>query len=235
MQMDHDDQFSLVSEIPGATLSMQQEAGAAVEEQNHQLEAVHLNDDSLSIFFDSVLGQGSYGTVFLGLCTLLEEPLVAVKQIASDGQANHRVANEILIMQDLAKHPNIMSCYGYTLSPGFINIVMEHAPLGALSGILKHEQLMLPPALMVTWQRDIAYALRFLHIHNIKHKDIKAQNILVFDMFHIKLGDFGFAKEHLGNSNSTTGGGSLAFMAPEVKDGYPSSFASDIFSFGMTL
>jgi serine/threonine protein kinase len=232
-------QYVLQSEIPDATLSMQHGTGSSGGDINNrlqELEALKFDSDSL-IFADTTLGKGSYGTVVLAYCRNVDGG-VAVKRMSFDGDnsKSYRFAREILIMKDFGHHPNILPCYGYTVSPGYIDVVMEYAPFGALSDIVNPSKTFseLPPLLILAWLRDLADALKFMHSHNIKHKDIKAQNILVYRMFQIKLGDFGFAKEHIVNANSTTCGGSFPFMAPEIKDGYQSTLASDIFSFAMT-
>jgi serine/threonine protein kinase len=81
----------------------------------------------------------------------------------------------------------------------------------------------------------MADVLSYIHSKGVKHKDIKAENFLVFNMFKLKLCDFGLSKQHRSYScKSSTIGGTLAFMAPEVRNGGGSTYASDIYSFAMT-
>jgi serine/threonine protein kinase len=228
------------SEIHSPTLCL---ATSTCEDINHNLAALESlkfeNDASLELT-TRVLGKGGFGTVVVGYAHSKHvDGKVAVKRMKFDGdmKKSNQVAREILLMKVLGQHPNILPCYGYTTSPGLINIVMEYAPFGALSEIIDptlnifHELL---PLLILAWLHDLACALQFMHSHNIKHKDIKAQNILVYRMFQIKLGDFGFAKQHIVNVNTTTWGGSIPFMALEVRNGYQSTLSSDMFSFAMT-
>jgi serine/threonine protein kinase len=94
----------------------------------------------------------------------------------------------------------------------------------------------LPPTLVVAWLLDLADALSYLHSKQVKHSDIKPDNIYVFQMFQIKLGGFETAKffTNYGDISGSTIGGTLGFMAPEVLDGEGSSVALDMFSFAIT-
>ena len=77
-------------------------------------------------------------------------------------------------------------------------------------------------------------ALAFLHSRNIIHRDLKAANILVTKEHVIKLADFGVAITD-DKQVSVEVAGSPYWMAPEVIKEHRSSFASDIWSFGITL
>ena len=95
-------------------------------------------------------------------------------------------------------------------------LVLEYASHGSLLSLknsqeLKYQQI---PALC----RDITKALSFLHSHGIAHRDIKLDNILMFEgqNGHLipKLSDFGFA----GGMKASTDykGTPKGYMAPEI-------------------
>jgi serine/threonine protein kinase len=147
------------------------------------------------------------------------------------------VENEMLLMKYLGAHPTLLTCYGYCLSQATIHVVLELAPFGALTEVLYDYETIeeIPGALAVAWLCDMADALHYIHSKQVKHRDIKAGNFLVFHMFRIKLCDFGLSKEHHSySSKSSTVGGTLAFMAPEVMQRKGAVYASDIYSFAMT-
>jgi serine/threonine protein kinase len=185
---------------------------------------------------ERVLGQGGFGKV---VTAYLRNNEVAVKCIMANNHSGlcYGVETEMLLMSYLGNHPTILTFYGYTLVGSAVNVVLEIAPYGALSEILFNYVAIpaTPIALCLAWLCDMADALNYIHSKKVKHRDIKAENFLVFHKFRIKLCDFGLAKEHqsqINHSTSTTG--TLAFMAPEVLQRKGSSYASDIYSFALT-
>eukprot|EP00981_Chlorochromonas_danica_P009279 scaffold2601_cov227-Ochromonas_danica.AAC.1 len=149
------------------------------------------------------------------------------------------VENEVLLMSGyLGPHPAIVSCYGYFMDEHQnISMVLELAPYGCLSSLLEdHESFpILSFRLVLGWLNDAIGAVCFIHEHEVKHRDVKADNLLVFHNLHVKLCDFGLAKQHsCEKKESTMIGGTSSFMAPEVIEGKGSSYASDVFAWAMT-
>jgi serine/threonine protein kinase len=188
---------------------------------------------------DVILGQGRFGKVQLGRWrgkTVAVKSLVWKHSLPFNPGLIPEVENEMLLMKYLGNHKSVIQLYGYSMFPETINIVLELAVFGALSMVLfeKHIIPEIPVSLLLAWFCDMADVISYIHSKRVKHKDLKAENFLVFDMFHIKLCDFGLSKRHQTQCSSTLGG-TLAFMAPEVKEGEGSTFVSDIYSFAMTV
>jgi len=76
-----------------------------------------------------------------------------------------------------------------------------------------------------------------LHEKKIFHSDLKPANVLVSkDFVHVKLVDFGLSLISSSHNNSQNKqGGTFHYMSPEQALGEPSSFKSDIYSFGCLL
>jgi len=82
---------------------------------------------------------------------------------------------------------------------------------------------------------NIAWNLRTIHDQKYVHKDLHSGNILQFNTS--KLTDLGLAQfiNNSKSSNSSSVCGVLPYIAPEVLDGKPYTFASDVYSFGIIM
>ncbi|MGB3673137.1 MAG: protein kinase [Candidatus Nanopelagicales bacterium] len=92
----------------------------------------------------------------------------------------------------------------------------------------------LEPALALEWAIQLADALAFAHKHNIWHRDIKPDNVLL-DNDRALLADFGIAKLIDGTATSTGGGYTPVFAAPERVIDEQQGPQCDLYSFGVTL
>ena len=87
---------------------------------------------------------------------------------------------------------------------------------------------------------QILEALSFMHRLKIVHMDIKPNNIMFAckrrDNFHVKLIDFGLAREVGGLGRARCGMvGTVEFMSPEVVGGHFAQLESDLWSLGVML
>ncbi|THG94372.1 hypothetical protein EW026_g7088 [Hermanssonia centrifuga] len=98
----------------------------------------------------------------------------------------------------------------------FVILVMEYAPYGSLSDLLKHPLTELDSKIVT---RHVCSALQYLHLEkNMIHRDLKPQNILIFglDPISVKLTDFGLTKVLTGETLQQLICGTPAYMAPEI-------------------
>jgi protein kinase X len=84
---------------------------------------------------------------------------------------------------------------------------------------------------------EIICALEYLHSRNIVYRDLKPENILLGADGHIKLVDFGFAKELNSNDNfrTFTNCGTITYIAPEIIKNIGHGFEVDIWSLGVLI
>ena len=84
---------------------------------------------------------------------------------------------------------------------------------------------------------EVLIAIQQLHDRNIIYRDLKPENILLDRSGHIKLIDFGFAKQlsNIKRERARTNCGTPAYAAPEVTIGTDYSYKADIWSFGILI
>lgn len=79
-------------------------------------------------------------------------------------------------------------------------------------------------------------AIESLHKQDIIHRDIKAENIFISSTGHLKLADYGQAKDHLKSSQTTqTICGSPDYLAPEIIFKKPYNRSIDWWQLGVLL
>jgi serine/threonine protein kinase len=90
---------------------------------------------------------------------------------------------------------------------------------------------------MTFYLAEMVLALEHLVEHNICHRDIKPDNIFINYNGHLVLGDMGLAIEVDGSETSRKWGrcGSYGYRAPEVVQDLVCSYASDVYSLGITM
>ncbi|CAH0022969.1 unnamed protein product [Clonostachys rhizophaga] len=198
----------------------------------------------------ALIGQGSFGSVYLALHAVTGE-LLAVKQVeapapGANSQSDARkksmieaLKREISLLRDL-RHPNIVQYLGCSSSSEHLNIFLEYVPGGSVQTMLNSYGA-LPEPLVRSFVRQILTGLSYLHNRDIIHRDIKGANILVDNKGTIKISDFGISKK-LEATNILNGAnnnkhrpslqGSVFWMAPEVVKQTSYTRKADIWSLG---
>lgn len=147
-------------------------------------------------------------------------------------------------------HPNIVPLIGVCTQP--LALVLDLAPKGALDTTLRHYRrsgARIGPYCFQSVVLQTARALEYLHRRRVIYRDLKSENILVFEFpephtedhpgshVHIKMADYGISRIVL-PSGSKGFGGTEGFMAPEImrhngEEEYTEKV--DCFSFGMFI
>jgi serine/threonine protein kinase len=83
---------------------------------------------------------------------------------------------------------------------------------------------------------EVILAMNYLHKHDILYRDLKPENILVCEDGHIKMADFGLAKEGVSDKNKAKSFcGSPAYLPPEMLGTRGVGKAADIYQLGAVL
>lgn len=119
-------------------------------------------------------------------------------------------------------HAGIVKCHWCKEDETTITMVQEYVPDGSLLDYYAKRRVLLEFEVRAITQQLVA-AVSYLHSKGIVHRDIKADNILIFaDTQTIKLADFGFADRIKADQpHFTNFPGTLAYSPPEVLMGKP--------------
>lgn len=122
------------------------------------------------------------------------------------------------------------------ISPKQFVLVMEHAQRGNLKDLIENETLSWEAKTRLSW--NIIESLNALHKAGYIHRDLHSKNVLCFEeneKIIAKIADFGFSYVAKNNDQATLILGVLPYIAPEVLEKNETSYASDIYSFGIIM
>lgn len=162
---------------------------------------------------------------------------VAVKVLdapATDAESQARFQREGRAMGALSGHPHVVPVFATGSVGDHLYLVMPMLEEGSLADQLANGAL--PPAEVAELGRGLADALAAAHAAGVLHRDVKPANVLRTAYGSFQLADFGVAR--FVDTTQTMGGAvmaTVAYAAPEVLRGEPSSTASDVYSLGATL
>ncbi|KFR17723.1 Receptor-interacting serine/threonine-protein kinase 2, partial [Opisthocomus hoazin] len=147
-----------------------------------------------------------------------------------------------------ARFSYILPILGICNEPGFLGIVTEYMTNGSLNQLLHGKDVYpdIPWCLRFRILYEIALGVNYLHNMNppLLHHDLKTQNILLDDEFHVKIADFGMSKWRvisMSQSRSETSlpeGGTIIYMPPEDYNPSQKTRASvkhDIYSYAVIM
>ena len=190
------------------------------------------------------LGIGSYGAVYRVKCDQLVcaakvlHPILFQTRDPAAYRIVQRFEQEIEFLSGL-KHPNVIQYLGSCRDPesGLPVMFMELMD-ESLTSFLERpaNPPPLPLHIQVNIAHDVAQALSHLHHHEVLHRDLSSNNVLLIGNQRAKVTDFGMAKL-LGTDPRLTPThcpGTSGYMSPEALADPPSYTTKlDIFSCGV--
>ena len=154
-------------------------------------------------------------------------------QIIGNNQLKY-VISEWNIMKILSS-PFIVSLHFAFQTPKYLYLAMEYWGGGDLSWHLDKLSHFSEERARL-WIAEVILAIEYLHSKDIIYRDLKPSNVMVSSDGHIKLTDFGLAKEGvMGMDYAHTFWGSPAYLAPELIKDRKFNKSSDIYQIGVLM
>ncbi|XP_061049841.1 serine/threonine-protein kinase SIK1 isoform X2 [Eubalaena glacialis] len=189
-------------------------------------------------FYDieRTLGKGNFAVVKLARhrVTKTQVAIKIIDKTRLDSSNLEKIYREVQIMK-LLNHPHIIKLYQVMETKDMLYIVTEFAKNGEMFDYLTSTgHLSESEARKKFWQ--ILSAVEYCHSHNIVHRDLKTENLLLDGNMDIKLADFGFGNFYKPGEPLSTWCGSPPYAAPEVFEGKEYEGPQlDIWSLGVVL
>jgi serine/threonine protein kinase/formylglycine-generating enzyme required for sulfatase activity len=188
----------------------------------------------------SELGRGGMGVVYKADQATLGRT-VAIKalskQLAENDQFLARFQQEARIVAKMGSHDNIVQVFDVEEHEGDYYIIMEFVEGASLGDRMKAgETFDLETSIRIV--RQTARALHHAHKHDIVHRDIKPDNIMITNDGKSKVMDFGIACTQDSTVKTQTGLsiGTPQYMSPEQIEGSKNlDHRSDIYSLSIVL
>jgi tRNA A-37 threonylcarbamoyl transferase component Bud32 len=185
------------------------------------------------------VGQGGMAVVYRAQDETLKRE-VAIKilhqHLAGEPDSKARLEREAQAVAKL-RHENILEIFDYSGSGSASSfIVTEFIDGQTLKQFLgKHQPRF--PEIAALIAVEVCRALGHAHGVGVIHRDVKPENVMVRKDGLLKLMDFGIAQVLDFQRMTVTGQllGSPAYMAPEIIEGKPLDFRTDVFSVGIML
>lgn len=182
------------------------------------------------------IGSGGMSDVYKAKCHKLNR-YVAIKVLKPEYSEDKTFVSKFRAEAQAAAglmHANIVNVYDVGEENGIYYIVMELVEGITLKKYIdKKGVLGVREAVSIAIQ--VAQGIDAAHKHNIVHRDIKPQNIIISKEGKVKVTDFGIARAASSNTINSSVMGSVHYISPEQARGGYSDEKSDIYSFGITL
>jgi predicted ATPase/class 3 adenylate cyclase len=182
-----------------------------------------------------LIGRSSIAEVYLGEHLHLNtQAAIKVLHTHLTSEASEQLRTEARTMARLT-HPHIVRTLDFDVEVGIPFLIMEYAPNGTLRQ--RHPKgTQVPPDAIVSYVRQVAGALHYIHQQKLIHRDVKPENMLLGYNNEVLLAEFNIAiiVQSTRSQPTMEAAGTVAYMAPEQLRGKPRP-ASDQYALGAVV
>ncbi|XP_030172627.1 ribosomal protein S6 kinase alpha-2 isoform X3 [Lynx canadensis] len=229
------------SALPGtkSAASLEEEGTVKEIDISHHVKEGFEKADPSQFELLKVLGQGSYGKVFLvrktkGSDTGQLYAMKVLKKATLKVRDRVRSKMERDILAEV-NHPFIVKLHYAFQTEGKLYLILDFLRGGDLFSRLSKE-VMFTEEDVKFYLAELALALDHLHGLGIIYRDLKPENILLDEEGHIKITDFGLSKEAIDHDKRAYSFcGTIEYMAPEVVNRRGHTQSADWWSFGVLM
>jgi serine/threonine-protein kinase len=185
------------------------------------------------------VGQGGMAVVYRAQDETLKRE-VAIKvlhqHLATESESKARLEREAQAVAKL-RHENILEIFDYSGTESERSYIVTEFIDGVTLKQFLESRRFAHPEIAALIAMEIGGALAHAHGLGIIHRDVKPENVMIRKDGLLKLMDFGIAQVVDLQRMTVTGQllGSPAYMAPELVEGKPLDFRTDVFSVGIML
>eukprot|EP00045_Choanoeca_perplexa_P002752 m.26311 g.26311 ORF g.26311 m.26311 type:complete len:471 (-) comp11686_c0_seq1:128-1540(-) len=179
-------------------------------------QAIEMDMDSFELL--KVLGKGTFGKVML--CRYKHnDRIYAMKvlkkaMVLEKDELTHTLTENAVLAK--CTHPFLTSLHFSFQTEELLCFVMEYVNGGELFFHLRKEKRFSEQRVLF-YSAEILSALTYLHDCGVVYRDLKLENVMLSAEGHIKITDFGLAKEEIQyGDKTTTFVGTPEYLAPEV-------------------
>jgi len=207
--------------------------GEPVIEVPTELTKVGLEDFDLL----KVLGKGGFGKVMLvrrkGTTDIYAMKVLKKEAVIRRNQVAHTKTETHILKQ--IRHPFLTRMFFAFQSEGKLYMVLNYLPGGELFYRLKREGRFSVERVRL-YASEIGLGLGHLHSLDMIYRDLKPENVLLDEVGHVCLTDFGLSKESVSTPTAArTFCGTPEYLAPEILQGIGHGKAVDWWSLGTLI
>jgi serine/threonine protein kinase len=187
-----------------------------------------------------VVGKGAFGKVMLvrkkggqGDGQIYAMKVLKKSVVAAKGQIENTKSERSILLE--IRHPYIVRLRFAFQSEDKLYLVTDYYNGGSLFYHLRKSRCFTEERAKF-YGAQLVSALEHLHAQHIIYRDLKLENILMDNVGHIALTDFGLSKQNIDESGgATTFCGTAEYIAPELLKGQKYGNVVDWWSFGILM